>query len=88
MQYTHIYKYSRTSNNGHCRGNSNFVRYRRCTLVGVRQVTYPVWYGGDSGNRIFVLYWRCPLIRVSVIRGSTVYVYIRVRATKPFVGFS
>jgi hypothetical protein len=28
--------------------------------------------GGDSGNRIFVLYWRCPLIRVSVIRGSTV----------------
>jgi hypothetical protein len=29
-------------------------------------------YGGDSGNRIFVLYWRCPLIRVSVIRGSTV----------------
>jgi hypothetical protein len=37
-------------------------------LVGVRQVTY----GGNSGNRIFVLYWRCPLIRVSVIRGSTV----------------
>jgi hypothetical protein len=37
-------------------------------LVGVRQVTY----GGDSGNRIFVLYWRCSLIRVSVIRGSTV----------------
>jgi hypothetical protein len=31
-------------------------------------------YGGDSGNRIFVLYWRCPLIRVSVIRGSTVYI--------------
>jgi hypothetical protein len=30
-------------------------------------------YGGDSGNRIFVLYWRCSLIRVSVIRGSTVY---------------
>jgi hypothetical protein len=29
-------------------------------------------YGGDSGNRIFVLYWRCSLIRVSVIRGSTV----------------
>jgi hypothetical protein len=28
--------------------------------------------GGDSGNRIFVLYWRCSLIRVSVIRGSTV----------------
>jgi hypothetical protein len=25
------------------------------------------------GNRIFVLYWRCPLIRVSVIRGSTVF---------------
>jgi hypothetical protein len=23
-------------------------------------------------NRIFVLYWRCSLIRVSVIRGSTV----------------
>ena len=36
-------------------------------------MTYPVRYGGDSGNRIFVLYWRCPLIRVSVIRGSTVY---------------
>jgi hypothetical protein len=31
-----------------------------------------VTYGGDSGNRIFVLYWRCSLIRVSVIRGSTV----------------
>jgi hypothetical protein len=30
-------------------------------------------YGGDSGNRIFVLYWSCSLIRVSVIRGSTVY---------------
>jgi hypothetical protein len=30
-------------------------------------------YGGDSGNRIFVLYWRCSLIRVSVIRGSTVF---------------
>jgi hypothetical protein len=28
--------------------------------------------GGDSGNRIFVIYWRCSLIRVSVIRGSTV----------------
>jgi hypothetical protein len=33
-----------------------------------------VTYGGNSGNRIFVLYWRCPLIRVSVIRGSTVFV--------------
>jgi hypothetical protein len=33
-----------------------------------------VIYGGDSGNRIFVLYWRCSLIRVSVIRGSTVYI--------------
>jgi hypothetical protein len=32
-----------------------------------------VTYGGDSGNRVFVLYWRCPLIRVSVIRGSTVF---------------
>jgi hypothetical protein len=31
-----------------------------------------VTYGGDSGNRIFVLYWRCSLIRVPVIRGSTV----------------
>jgi hypothetical protein len=31
-------------------------------------------YGGDSGNRIFVLYWRCSLIRVSVIRGSTIVV--------------
>jgi hypothetical protein len=30
-------------------------------------------YGGDSGNRIFVLYSRCSLIRVSVIRGSTVF---------------
>jgi hypothetical protein len=35
-----------------------------------------VTYGGDSGNRIFVLYWRCPLIKVSVIRGSTVLVRI------------
>jgi hypothetical protein len=33
-----------------------------------------VTYGSDSGNRIFVRYWRCPLIRVSVIRGSTVVV--------------
>jgi hypothetical protein len=33
-----------------------------------------VTYGGVSGNRIFVLYWRCSLIRVSVIRGSTVLV--------------
>jgi hypothetical protein len=40
-----------------------------------------VIYGGDSGNRIFVLYWRCPLIRVSVIRGSTVlsfHLHLRV----------
>jgi hypothetical protein len=37
-----------------------------------------VTYGRDSGNRIFVLYWRCSLIRVPVIRGSTVHVtYIR-----------
>jgi hypothetical protein len=28
--------------------------------------------GGDTGIKIPVLYWRCPLIRVSVIRGSTV----------------
>jgi hypothetical protein len=34
-----------------------------------------VAYGGDLGNRIFVLYWRCPLIRVSVIRGSTVVAF-------------
>jgi hypothetical protein len=27
----------------------------------------------DSGIKISVLYWRCLLIRVSVIRGSTVY---------------
>jgi hypothetical protein len=32
-----------------------------------------VTYGGDSGNMIFVLYWRCPLIRVSVVRGSTIF---------------
>jgi hypothetical protein len=31
--------------------------------------------GGDSGNRIFFLYWRFPLIRVSLIRGSTVSLY-------------
>jgi hypothetical protein len=36
-----------------------------------------VTYGGDSGNRIFVLHWRCPLIRVSVIRGSTVLQNLR-----------
>jgi hypothetical protein len=36
-----------------------------------------VTYGGDSGNRIFVLYWRCSLIRVSVIRGSTVFSYLK-----------
>jgi hypothetical protein len=30
--------------------------------------------GGDSGIKIFVLYWRRSLIRVSVIRGSTVYI--------------
>jgi hypothetical protein len=40
-----------------------------------------VIYGGDSGNRIFVLYWRCSLIRVSVIRGSTVYCkYVFIQA--------
>jgi hypothetical protein len=33
--------------------------------------------GGDSGNRIFVLYWRCPLIRVSVIKGSTIFSHAR-----------
>jgi hypothetical protein len=37
-----------------------------------------VTYGGDSGNRIFVLYWRCSLIRVSVIRGSTVHIKTRL----------
>jgi hypothetical protein len=37
-----------------------------------------VTYGGDPGNRIFVLYWRCPLIRVSVIRGSTVLIFLLV----------
>jgi hypothetical protein len=35
-------------------------------------------YGGDSGNRIFVLYWRCSLIRVSVIRGSSVFSIFRL----------
>jgi hypothetical protein len=35
-----------------------------------------VTYGGDSGSRIFVLYWRCSLIRVSVIRGSTVLIIL------------
>jgi hypothetical protein len=34
-------------------------------------------YGGDSGNRIFVLYWRCSLIRVSVIRGSTIIWFLK-----------
>jgi hypothetical protein len=29
--------------------------------------------GGDLGIKISVLYWRCWLIRVSVIRGSTVF---------------
>jgi hypothetical protein len=43
---------------------------------------YVIWslssiYGGDSGNRIFVLYWRCSLIRVSVIRGSTVIIKVK-----------
>jgi hypothetical protein len=33
-----------------------------------------VTYGGNLRNRIFVLYWRCSLIRVSVIRGSTVLI--------------
>jgi hypothetical protein len=50
-----------------------------------------VTYGDDSGNRIFVLYWRCPLIRVSVIRGSTVLTksvgQLRVMLT-PFLGLS
>jgi hypothetical protein len=63
-------KYSGTSNNGHCRG-IQILSVIGGALVGVRQVTY----GGDSGNRIFVLYWRCPLIRVSVIRGSTVLMF-------------
>jgi hypothetical protein len=42
-------------------------------------------YGGDSGNRIFVLYCRCSLIRVSVIRGSTVHKYIYI--SFPLAGF-
>jgi hypothetical protein len=37
-----------------------------------------VTYGGDSGNTIFVLYWRCSLIRVSVIRGSTVPAFLNI----------
>jgi hypothetical protein len=45
-----------------------------------------VTYGGDSGNRIFVLYWRCPLIRVSVIRGSTVFIFTILKS--PFTSFS
>jgi hypothetical protein len=39
-----------------------------------------VTYGGDSGNMICVLYWRCSLIRVSVIRGSTVVGWVGPRA--------
>jgi hypothetical protein len=42
-----------------------------------------VTYGGDSGNGIFVLYWRCPLIRVSVIRGSTVLPRYRMNGVLP-----
>jgi hypothetical protein len=46
-----------------------------------------VTYGGGSGNRIFVLYWRCSLIRVSVIRGPTVYaVRIRVLCCRSAMG--
>jgi hypothetical protein len=40
--------------------------------------------GGDSGTRIFVLYWRCPLIRVSVIRGSTVIVILQVHPVSEY----
>jgi hypothetical protein len=32
--------------------------------------------GGDSGIKISVFYWRCSLIRVSVIRVSTVSVHV------------
>jgi hypothetical protein len=48
-----------------------------------------VTYGGDSGNRIFVLYWRCPLIRVSVIRGSTVFylLFLYTRSYTQFLAF-
>jgi hypothetical protein len=35
--------------------------------------------GGDSGINISVLYWRYSLIRVSVIRGSTVYHIIEMQ---------
>jgi hypothetical protein len=41
-----------------------------------------VTYAGDSGNRIFVLYWKCPLIRVSVIRCSTVLRNVRTWRTQ------
>jgi hypothetical protein len=42
-----------------------------------------VTYGGDSGNRISVLYWRCPLIRVSVIRSSTLFLFnLRIKTLK------
>jgi hypothetical protein len=43
-----------------------------------------VTYGGDSGNRIFVLYWRCSLIRVSVIRGSTVIAFFNKKHSISF----
>jgi hypothetical protein len=43
-----------------------------------------VTYGGDSGNRIFVLYWRCSLIRVSVIRGTTVLLTVFLLAKEYF----
>jgi hypothetical protein len=45
-----------------------------------------VTYGGDSGNRIFVLYWSCPLIRVSVIRGSTVFFFFLITAPSGLPG--
>jgi hypothetical protein len=32
--------------------------------------------GGDSGIKISVLYWRCSLIRVSVIRGYSVFLFL------------
>jgi hypothetical protein len=66
------------------KADSVYVLFCPLSSVRVRSRGFPQmggcyllkYNGGDSGIKIPVLYWRCPLIRVSVIRGSTVFVFV------------
>jgi hypothetical protein len=58
--------YSRTSNNGHSRG-IQILSVRRCTLVGVRQVIYPVRLKGHPWLTFSTsLAFRAPILSLSL----------------------